>query len=315
MKNSIKSLMNYMLIASLLLLIVGCGKNAESKGTIRIGYQKNGTTLLLKDKGELEKALKEKGYKVEWSEFNTATSILEALNAKSIDFANAGDAPSVMALSKGMDFKYIASEPSAPDTEGILVRGNSNIKTVADLKGKKVAYNKASIAEYLLVQALKKEGLKIDDVESVILNPPDASVAFKNGEVDAWVVWDPYMTASAANGNRVIATSKGIVPYRSFYFATADILKKDEDVVKTVVKHIQSVGKSIDEDPSEAAQVLETNTGIKADTWITALKKKSSNPQYMDQEAITDLTQQAKELKEIGLIDQEVKIADYVWAP
>lgn len=304
-----------MLIASLLLLIVGCGKNAESKGTIRIGYQKNGTTLLLKDKGELEKALKEKGYKVEWSEFNTATSILEALNAKSIDFANAGDAPSVMALSKGMDFKYIASEPSAPDTEGILVRGNSNIKTVADLKGKKVAYNKASIAEYLLVQALKKEGLKIDDVESVILNPPDASVAFKNGEVDAWVVWDPYMTASAANGNQVIATSKGIVPYRSFYFATADILKKDEDVVKTVVKHIQSVGKNIDEDPSEAAQVLETNTGIKSDTWITALKKKSSNPQYMDQEAITDLTQQAKELKEIGLINQEVKIADYVWAP
>lgn len=315
MKNSIKSLMNCILIASLLLLIVGCGKNTESKGTIRIGYQKNGTTLLLKDKGELEKALNDKGYKVEWSEFNTATSILEALNAKSIDFANAGDAPSVMALSKGMDFKYIASEPPAPDAEGILVRGNSNIKTVADLKGKKVAYNKASIAEYLLVQALKKEGLKIDDVESVILNPPDASVAFKNGEVDAWVVWDPYMTVSASNENRVIATAKGIVPYRSFYFATADILKKDEDVVKTVVKHIQSVGNSIDENPSKAAKVLEKNTGIKADTWITVLNKKSSNPQYMDQEANTDLTQQAKELKEIGLIDQNVKIADYVWTP
>ena len=115
------------LITGFVLFLSACSGNAsiaesdQNSETIRIGYQKNGTTLLLRQNEQLEQALNEKGYTVEWSEFNTASSVLEALNANSVDFANAGDAPSVMALSKGMDFQFIVTEPSSPHREAILI--------------------------------------------------------------------------------------------------------------------------------------------------------------------------------------------------
>ncbi|MGG3623313.1 aliphatic sulfonate ABC transporter substrate-binding protein [Bacillus gobiensis] len=317
-RSHVKITIFFVLIFLFTLTLSACGSgnsNAETKGTIKIGYQKNGTTLLLKEKKELEKELNQDGYQVAWSEFSTASSILEALNAGSIDFANAGDAPSIMALSKGMDFKYIASEPSAPNTEGILVRGYSAIQSIKDLKGKKVAYNQASIAQYLLNQSLSSAGLTMDDVNSVILNPPDASIAFEKGDVDAWVVWDPYLTVSEAKGNKIISTAEGIVPFRSFYFSTSKIAEENPEVVQKVVDHLNKVGKGINENPQEAAKVLETNTKIPAETWINVLKRKDSNAEIIDQQAIDDLTQQVKELKRIQLIKKSVKIEDYIWRP
>lgn len=313
-----KKIIFFVLVFLFSLTLSACGSgnsSAENKGTIKIGYQKNGTTLLLKEKKELEKELNQDGYQVEWSEFSTASSILEALNAGSIDFANAGDAPSIMALSKGMDFKYIASEPSAPNTEGILVRDDSTIQSVKDLKGKKVAYNQASIAQYLLNQSLSSVGLSMDDVKSVILNPPDASIAFENGDVDAWVVWDPYLTVSESKGNKIISTAEGIVPFRSFYFSTSKIAEENPEVVQKVVDHLNKVGKGINENPQEAANVLETNTKIPADTWINVLKRKDSNAELIDQPAIDDLMRQVKELKRIQLIKKSVKIEDFIWRP
>ena len=308
------------LLASLLLLLAACGNNEETTGkgkkdTIKIGYQKGGTTLLLKDKKELENELKEKGYKVEWSEFTHATAILEALNAGSIDFANAGDAPAIMALSKGMDFRYIASEPSAPDTQGILVHSDSGIESVKDLKGKRVAYNQASIAQYLLTKALEKDGLSIDEVESVYLAPPDASIAFNQGDVDAWVIWDPYLTVAEQAGNKILTTSEGITTYRSFYYSTKEMTDEYPDVVKAYVDHLNKLGKSINEDPTEAAALLEANTKVDADIWASSLGRKSSDPQYLDEAAIEDINNQMKDLEEIGLISKTVKIEDYVWQP
>lgn len=308
----------FVLIFLFALILSACGSgnsNAENKGTIKIGYQKNGTTLLLKEKKELEKELNQDGYQIEWSEFSTASSILEALNAGSIDFANAGDAPSIMALSKGMEFKYIASEPSAPNTEGILVSGDSSIQSIKDLKGKRVAYNQASIAQYLLNQSLSSVGLTMDDVNSVILNPPDASIAFEKGDVDAWVVWDPYLTVSEAKGNKIISTAEGIVPFRSFYFSTSKVAEEKPEVVQKVVDHLNKVGKGINENPQEAAKVLETNTKIPAETWINVLKRKDSNAEIINQKAIKDLTKQVEELERIQLIEKSIKIEDYIWRP
>ena len=270
---------------------------------------------MLKDKKELENELKEKGYKVEWSEFTHATAILEALNAGSIDFANAGDAPAIMALSKGMDFRYIASEPSAPDTQGILVHSDSGIESVKDLKGKRVAYNQASIAQYLLTKALEKDGLSIDEVESVYLAPPDASIAFNQGDVDAWVIWDPYLTVAEQAGNKILTTSEGITTYRSFYYSTKEMTDEYPDVVKAYVDHLNKLGKSINEDPTEAAALLEANTKVDADIWASSLERKSSDPQYLDETAIEDINNQMKDLEEIGLISKTVKIEDYVWQP
>ena len=304
------------IVLTLSLLLAACSSsNAENK-KVRIGYQKNGTTLLLKGNGALESRLKDLGYSVEWAEFNTASSILEALNSGAIDFANAGDAPSIMALSKGMEFNYIATENSAPQTEGILVKNDGTINSIADLKNKKIAYNKASIAEYLLVSALATENLTLDDVESVILSPADANIAFENGEVDAWVVWDPYMTVSESKGNNILATGEGFVELRSFYFASADFAKSNEDAIVAYVEELAKVGVSIDADSSEAAKLLQENTGIDADIWTTSLGRRSSKAVYLDDQALADLQTLNEDLFNIGLINQKVKaLENVIWQP
>ncbi|MBA9025924.1 aliphatic sulfonate ABC transporter substrate-binding protein [Peribacillus huizhouensis] len=300
------------------LLLTACGKVTGSNATskeLRIGYQKNGTTLMLKQKKQLEKDLEESGYKVTWSEFNTGSSILEALNAGSIDIAGAGDIPSIFALSKGSDFKYIASEPSSPKTEGILVSKDSSIKSLKDLKGKKIAFNKASIAQYLLNQALASVGLTLNDIEPMYLNPPDASIAFEQGQVDAWVVWDPYMTVSESKGNIILQDAQGIVPLRSFYFSSSKLAEKNPEIVEKIVQHIADTGNGINENPTEAATLLEKETNIPHATWEKVLGRKKSDVHFMDQQAVNDLQAEADDLLKLKLIDQEVKIAEHVWDP
>ena len=320
MKQGLKRTHFFLLISFFLLLsmlLTACGQTtgtSADKKAINIGYQKNGTTLSLKQKQELQKELEELGHEVKWSEFNTGSSILEALNAGSIDFASAGDIPSIFALSKGSDFKYIAGEPSSPSSQGILVNKNSGIQSVEDLKGKKVAFNKASISQYLLTKSLQSVGLTIEDVEPVFLNPPDASIAFEQGEVDAWVVWDPYLTVSESNGN-VILDDILEVPFRSFYFTTSQFAKNHPDIVELFIKHVAQVGAEIDENPAEAAKLVEEATNIPKETWEKVLKRKTNDVHYMDQQAIDDLQAQADKLVEIGLTNQKVNIKDHVWFP
>lgn len=319
MKPVIRGKHLFWLISFLLfsILLTACGQTAGSSGNkkeVNIGYQKNGTTLSLKSKQDLQKELQELGYEVKWSEFNTGSSILEALNAGSIDFAGAGDIPSIFALSKGSDFKYIAGEPSSPTSQGILVSKDSQIKSVKDLKGKKIAFNKASISQYLLTQSLESVGLSIDDVEPVFLNPPDASIAFEQGEVDAWVVWDPYMTVSESKGNLILPDIPD-VPFRSFYFTRSEFADEHPKIVEIFIEHLAQVGKEIDQDPVEAAKLLQKETNIPQETWEKVLNRKKSDVHYIDQQAIQDLQAQAENLFNIGLTEKTVEIKDYVWTP
>ena len=168
---------------------------AEDK-VIRIGYQKYGNVILLKNKGTLEGKLAEIGYKPEWKEFPSGPPLLEALNAGAIDFGHAGEAPPIFAQAAAAEFVYVAHEPPAPKGEAILVPKDSPIKSVAELKGKKVALNKGSNVHYLLVKALEKAGVAYSDIETAFLAPADARAAFQSGQVDAWVIWDPFQASA-----------------------------------------------------------------------------------------------------------------------
>ncbi len=107
------------------------------------------------------------------------------LNVGSIDFGVTGETPPVFAQAAGADLVYVAHEPPAPTSEAILLPKDSPIKSVAELKGKKVALNKGSNVHYLLVRALEKAGLKYTDIQPVYLPPADARAAFERGSVDA----------------------------------------------------------------------------------------------------------------------------------
>src|SRR5215470_12594586 len=201
---------------------VGASFGQAPEKVVRIGYQKYGKLVLLKGKGSLEEKLKTVGYKVAWTEFPSGPPLLEALNVGAIDLGNTGEAPPIFAQAAGAPLQYVAYEPPAPRGEAILVPKDSPLKSVADLKGKKVALNKGSNVHYLLVKALDKEGVKYSDIEPVFLAPADARAAFERGAVDAWVIWDPFQAAAEiATGARTLANGEGLVANHQFYLATA----------------------------------------------------------------------------------------------
>nr|WP_144923688.1 aliphatic sulfonate ABC transporter substrate-binding protein [Paenibacillus bovis] len=309
-----KQLLSILGLVVILFFLSACGADGDNK-EIKIGYQKQAIMLTLKNSEELQKELKDLGYTITWSEFSTGSSIIEALNSGSIDFANAGDMPSLFALAKGSDFQFIASEASAPESEGILVGKDSGINSLADLKGKKVAYNNASIAQYLLVKALATVDLTLEDITPVILTPPDASIAFEKGEVDAWVVWDPYMTVAESNGHKILQTGAGIVPLRSFYLSSEKMVTEHPELVEVIVKYLGETGREIDEDPTDATKLMEKLTKVPADTWEISLKRKRTDIKFMDEEAVKDLETQAQDLLDIGLIENKINFEGKIWYP
>ncbi|GGR20202.1 aliphatic sulfonate ABC transporter substrate-binding protein [Deinococcus ruber] len=193
--------------------------------TFTIGYQKGGLPALLKARGTLD-AAKAQGIDFTWTLFTAGPPLLEAANAGAVDFGAVGDAPGVFALAGGADLKYVAtSETRVPTTEAIIVPAGSSLKTLADLKGKKIGVARGSSAHYFLYRALKSAGLTLNDVQLVPLLPPDARPAFETGAIDAWAIWDPFLTTALQGSSaRVLKDHSGLYLGKSFYLAPSRVL-------------------------------------------------------------------------------------------
>jgi sulfonate transport system substrate-binding protein len=135
---------------------------------------------------------------------------------------------------------------------------NSPIRTVADLKGKRVAVSKGSGCNFLLLAALGQAGMTIDDIQVRYLEPPDALAAFRGGNIDAWIIWDPFLAAEQRDANvRVIADgSNGLAQYNRFYTATTAFADKHPEVLRVVFDELNRTGKWVKAHPQEAAQIL-----------------------------------------------------------
>src|SRR5471032_2791781 len=170
--------------------------SAEAQETVRIGYQKSSTLItLLKTQGTLEKALKADHIDVSWHEFPSGLPLLESLNVGNVDIsADVADTVPVFAQAAQAKLTYFAQEAASPEAQAIVVKSDSPIKTLADLKGKKVAVTKAAGSHYLLIAALAKAGLKFSDITPAYLTPADGRAAFENAKVDAWVAWEPFLS-------------------------------------------------------------------------------------------------------------------------
>ena len=160
---------------------------------IRIGYQKNGVLVIARQQAALEKHFASRDIGVKWVEFSSGPPMLEAMNVGGVDYGSVGDSPPIFAQSAGAAIVYAAGQPIT-NGQGILVQANSAIRSIADLKGKRVGFTKGSSAHNVIVQTLEKAGLTYADITPVYLTPPDAGPAFANGSIDAWSIWDPYFT-------------------------------------------------------------------------------------------------------------------------
>lgn len=234
-----------------------------AKDVLRVGYQKYGTLTLLKARGDLEKRLAPLGIDVKWTEFPAGPQLLEGLNVGSIDFGNVGEAPPIFAQAAGADLVYVANQPPSPLAEAIVVPKDSPLKSVSELKGKKVALNKGSNVHYLLVKALEKAGVAYTDIQPVFLPPADARAAFERGAVDAWAIWDPFLAAAEKQiGARVLADGRALVSNHQFYLASRAYADKKPQVVAALIDELVKLDAWAIKSVKDVAVVLAPQIGL-----------------------------------------------------
>ena len=289
---------------------------AQTQEKLRIGYQKYGTLIILKARGDLERRLKPLNVEVTWSEFPAGPQLLEGLNVGSIDFGTVGEAPPIFAQAAGARLVYVGNEPPAPASEAIIVPKGSSITKVADLKGKKVALNKGSNVHYLLVKALERAGLKYSDIEPVFLPPSDARAAFERGSVDAWVIWDPFLAAAERQIDaRILADGKGIVSNHQFYLASTPYADRRPDVVNIVLEELGKIDEWGKKNPKEVAAFLAPAIGLDVPTVELAALRYSYGVSPISAEVIAEQQKIADTFADLKLIPKKLDVREAAWQP
>lgn len=280
--------------------------------TLRIGFQKAASLLtLIKAQGTLEKEFAKNNVNVKWIEFPAGPQLLEGLNVGSVDFGYVGEAPPIFAQAAGANFVYAGYEAPSPRAEAILVPKDSNIKNVADLKGKKVALNKGSNVHYLLVKALEKNGLKYSDIQPVFLPPADARAAFERGSVDAWVIWDPFAAAAEKQvGAKVLQSADGIVNNQSFFLAERTFAQKNPAVLNKLLDELGKQGKWIVKNNKQAAQLLSPLQGLDTSVVELSISRYSHDVRPITDAVVAEQQNIADTFFELKLIPKKIQVSD-----
>jgi len=282
--------------------------------TLRIGYQKYGPLTILKGTGALEKRLVPLGVDVKWTEFTAGPQLLEGLNVGSIDFGTTGEAPPIFAQAAGADLVYVANEPAAPGGEAIIVPKTSTLKSVADLKGKKIVLNKGSNVHYLLVKVLEKAGIAYRDVETIFLPPADARAAFERGSVDAWVIWDPFLAAAEKQlGARILADGKGTVSNHQFYLAARPYAQKHPEVLKALLDELARADEWILQNVKQTTTIFSSQTGLPTDVVELSNGRFSFHVQPISEQVIREQQSIADTFADLKLIPKKIQIKDAVF--
>ncbi|EOY0939223.1 aliphatic sulfonate ABC transporter substrate-binding protein, partial [Klebsiella quasipneumoniae] len=208
-----------------------------------------------------------------------------------------------------------AHSPANPKTEAIVVPEQSTIRSVADLKGKRVGLNKGSDVNYLLVAALEKAGLSYKDITPVYLPPADARAAFQRGAIDAWVIWDPFLAEVETNAKaRQISNAEGLVPHYTFYLASRKFADTYPETAKQVVDELGKLSVWANSHQDEAAGLLSTSTGLDKAIWLKTLARLPYGAERMTPAVYNEQQALADTFTRIGLLPVKVDVRSATWS-
>jgi sulfonate transport system substrate-binding protein len=288
--------------------------SGEEGQTVKIGFQKGNTLHILKSLGYLDERLKEDNITVEWIEFPTGGALLEALNTDNIDFGHAADANAVFAQAAGMPLTYIASEAPNPEGLAIIVHGDSDIKTAADLKGKKISIGKGWNSHYLLMKALQKEGLTSADVEfAYVKDASEGRAAFESERVDALGFWDPFLAVLQQDIEpKILFDGEGFTNNRTYYFASESFAKDKSGLVKTILEELNKSDQWANENKDELAKMLADSLGIDEEAIKTTVERRTYGVEEVTEEVVAEQQDIADVFLQEKLIEEAISVSEMV---
>jgi sulfonate transport system substrate-binding protein len=294
----------------------GLTTHASALEELKIGYQKTGLPVIARQQQLIEKALEPQGVAVKWVEFTAGPPLVEALNVGAINIGWVGDAPPIFGQSGGAAIVYVAALPGNVDGEAIIAKEGSGISSVADLKGKKVAVGKGTSAHNLLIAALEKNGLTLDDIEVVYLPPADAAAAFASDKVDAWSIWDPFLAIAETNYKpKALVRSPEVLNVNTYFLSNRDFAAANPAVVTTAVEALKVAAEWADKNRDKVAAALHEVTGVPLEAQTLAASRAKFGIFPITDQIIANQQATADRFFKLGLIPNAIKIADAVWTP
>ncbi|HEX2734679.1 MAG TPA: aliphatic sulfonate ABC transporter substrate-binding protein [Polyangiaceae bacterium] len=231
--------------------------------TLRLGYQRLGLFMWLKARGDLESAFASRGVQISWHEFPGGIQMVDALARGALDVGALGDCPAVFAQAQSIPITYVAAEPAAPRGAALIVPASSQVFAVSELKGRRIAVNRAAQAHYLLIKALEEQGVHPSEVEIVFATPERALQAFRTGEVDAWSIWDPWLSNARVDlGARTLRDSNGLMANSVYYVARRQLAQVDSDLIAVLLRQLEQTACWARQDPARAADLVAAELGF-----------------------------------------------------
>jgi sulfonate transport system substrate-binding protein len=213
---------------------LGCNKASAHPDVIRLDYAYyNPISLVLRDKKFLEQDLAADHISVEWTQSLGSNKALQLLNSKSVDFGSSAGAAALIGKANGNPIKAVYVY-SRPEWTALVVRKDSSIKSVGDLKGRKVAVTRGTDPHIFLLRALHEAGLTEKDIQIVVLQHPEGRIALEKGDVDAWAGLDPMMAQTELQaGSKLI--------YRNISFNSYGVLDVREEFANKYPAYVEKV--------------------------------------------------------------------------
>jgi sulfonate transport system substrate-binding protein len=243
---------------------------------------------------------------------------MEALNAGQIDVsADVADTVPIFAQAAGARITYIAQEAPSPDAQAILVPEASPAKTVADLRGKRVAVTKGAGSHYLLLAALAEAGMTFKDITPAYLTPADGRAALTSGGVEAWVAWDPFLSAARQqSGARVLRDGTGLSLYKRYYLAADPYVAANGPVLAALFGQLAETGAWVKAQPDEAAARLAPLWKIEPEVILRANARRSYRVEPVTRAGLSEQQKIADAFRAEGLLPRPVDASALaIWEP
>ncbi len=279
-------------------------------GTLAVGTQKSAFTLLVLERRRLlERWLEPLGYDASWTEFASGPALIAAMREGVVDLGYSGAMPPILAVAAGAPIVTLANDLPSPRSVGVAVGAASAIGRLGELRGRRVAFDYGSNAEWLLIGALGKIGLGIKDILPVPLAPTEAEAAFREGAVDAWAVSDPQLAAAQAAGGRILADATGITPNYRFYVARQAFAAQAPEVLRTAMRAIAATEADIAARRPEVAAELAATVGLPAPLLKLALDRKAWGIEATDEAVLAEQQRIADHFSDTRRIPQRLDVA------
>ena len=288
--------------------LLACPPARAQTTTLRLAQYKAGDQLLLRLAG-----LDAAPYRAEWAEFGSGNLMLEAVSTGSLDLAYGSEVPPSFAALSGARVRIVAVARGDVNEQVVLVPAGSFVQSVAELRGKRVGYVRATTTHYYLFRMLEEAGLSWSDIQPVNLTPADGQAAFRAGSLDAWAIYGYSVPMAKQAGARVLRTAAGILSGNYPYFASPDTLS---DPVRraAIVEHLRRLAQAfrwLDTHHAEYAAAQAPLIGVPAAA-VRDLLDGASQPRRMalpDDAAVASHQAVADTFQRAGLLPRPVDVS------